>query len=101
MVCRNTAPSKGPAPFQGGLVRFFFAPTRGTLRCSSIVAVGFIALIIWTGCGAPNLSAASTQEATSVAEPTGTNTTTIPPVLLFNGTGTSSTDVAAVEAVLT
>lgn len=57
----------------------------------------FIALMISTGCGSPNWSGSRTVQATPVAA---TGTTNSVPVLLFNGTGTSSSDVAAVESIL-
>jgi hypothetical protein len=67
---------------------------------SLIVAAGLFALIISTGCGSSNWSA--TQPAPSVAEVAAraVSGASIPPVLLFVGTGTSSPDVAAVKTIL-
>lgn len=68
----------------------------------SLVVVGtLLALMVSTGCGVPNLSGNNSVQATPLT-PTGTTTgtTSTVPVLLFNGTGTSSSDVAAVESVL-
>lgn len=55
------------------------------------------AFLVLTGCGAPNWSGSNSVQATPLAQ-TGTAATV--PVLLYNGTGTSSSDVAAVEYVL-
>ena len=67
---------------------------------SLIVSVGLLALIISTGCGSSNWSAP--QAAPSVAEVAARVVTggSIPPVLLFVGTGTSSGAVAATKTIL-
>src|SRR3989442_1484142 len=71
-------------------VRFCISRVAITPRLILVVA-SLVALLTFTGCGSR-----SGQPAAGLPPP-------IPaaePVLLFNGTGTSSSDVAAVEAVL-
>lgn len=74
--------------------------TKGTL-CVLILAV--VTLVISTGCGSSNsFNSSSNRPVTVQPAP---NSASIdkssgPSVLLYNGTGTSSNDVAAVEAVL-
>jgi Biotin-protein ligase, N terminal len=71
-------------------VRFCISRVAITLRLILVVA-SLVALLTFTGCGSR-----SGQPAAGLPPP-------IPaaePVLLYNGTGASSTDVAAVEAVL-
>lgn len=75
-------------------------PIKGTMRYGVIVAL--VALVISTGCGSSNSiggppNQPSGQPVSGSAPIVGSST---PSVLLYNGTGTSSTDVAAVEAVL-
>jgi Biotin-protein ligase, N terminal len=75
--------------------------TKGTLCCGLILAV--VTLVISTGCGSANSFNGSPNQPASVepvssSAPTGSSSG--PSVLLYTGTGTSSTDVAAVEAVL-
>ncbi len=67
---------------------------------SLIVPAGLLALIISTGCGSSNWS--PQQPAPSVADVAARAVTasSIPTVLLFVGTGTSSGDVAAVKTIL-
>ena len=70
---------------------------------SIIVSAGFLAVIIFTGCGSSNWSASQRQTPPSVADVAArvaTTGATTPPVLLFVGTGTSSGDVAAVKTIL-
>jgi glutamine amidotransferase-like uncharacterized protein len=69
-----------------------------------IVPSGLLALMITTGCGSSNWTASQRQTPPSVAEAaaavaTGASTT-VPKVLLFVGTGTSSGDVSAVKSLL-
>lgn len=65
-------------------------------------AAGLLALIIAAGCGAPNLPLTNQQKSMSVADVAAHLAAggSIPTVLLFNGTGTSSGDVSAVETIL-
>jgi len=71
---------------------------------SLFVSAGLLALIICTGCGSSNWSPAQQQTPLSVADvaarAAGGTSTSIPPVLLFVGTGTSSSDVSAVKTIL-
>ena len=61
------------------------------------IAFGTLALLITSGCGSPNFSAPNP----AAPVPLKNNLTSIAvPVLLYDGTGTSATDVSAVESVL-
>lgn len=71
-------------------------PPRGQLSLFVIVSI-FLVLIVSSGCGSPNWSGSNSVQPTPLA---GSNTTSTVPVLLYNGTGTSSSDVTAVESVL-
>ena len=53
--------------------------------------------MVATGCGSPNWSGQNSSQPTPLAS---NNTSVSVPVLLYNGTGTSSGDVTAVESVL-
>jgi hypothetical protein len=79
------------------LLHFFHLPRQGKLRLGLIVFVTCCAFIISTGCGTPGLSGVSQHES-SVPVMIGATSTT--PILLFNGTGTTSSDVVAVETIL-
>ena len=78
MRCVNKSP-KGGLPFFVVVV------------CTVLVFLGL------TGCGSPNWSGSNRVQPTPLAA---TGTTSSVPVLLYNGKGTSSSDVAAVESVL-
>jgi len=66
-------------------------------RPSFFIAVCIFAVLVGvTGCGNPNWAGNTTVQPTTLSA---TTSSTVP-VLLFNGTGTSATDVAAVESVL-
>lgn len=80
-------------------MRSFFPHTRRTLRCSLIVAATLVTLIISTGCGSPNALPGANPISTAAVQGS-VEAAATPSVLLFNGTGTSSSDVAAVETVL-
>jgi Biotin-protein ligase, N terminal len=67
------------------------------LQRSIIFALTALIPIAFTACGTPG-STLGTPAQAAAAVPL--NTAKIPPILLFNGTGTSSSDVAAVEAIL-
>jgi hypothetical protein len=71
-------------------------------RRSAIFALAALIPVVLTGCGTPGATvgkpAQAAQAAQSGAVPLGSPV--VPPILLFNGTGTSSTDVTAVEAIL-
>ncbi len=66
---------------------------------SFLVPLGLISIIITTGCGSSNWTQSQPKIAPTVADlvapPPGT-----PTILLFNGTGTSASDVTAVETIL-
>lgn len=73
------------------------------LRRRALIAVAAATLpIAFTGCGTPGTSiGGGTTGAASKAAPVSLTASTTPPVLLFNGTGTTASDVSAVEAILT
>lgn len=80
-------------------MRLFFAPTRSAFRCAYICVALFTMLMIEAGCsGVSNFSKTNQQPQTpqSVADVV----LSTRPVILFNGTGTSSTDVSAVATIL-
>jgi hypothetical protein len=97
-------------------VRFFFSSSDSALRGVILVALAFVTPITFIGCGssafsgppstkvalaAPAATAAAVSTAATDAAETpvqGSSSTT--PVLLFNGTGTLASDVAAVEVIL-
>jgi hypothetical protein len=76
---------------------FLHVPPQGKLRYSLFILVACLALIS-TGCGSPGLSGVSPQQSSS-SQPMIDGTSTAQ-ILLFNGTGTTSTDVSAVESLL-
>jgi len=78
-------------------VRLYFS-SASALRSNALVFLAFITPITFTGCGS---SAFSNPQASRA--PTASmlmQTPSVPPVLLLNGAGTISSDVAAVEAIL-
>lgn len=80
-------------------MRLFFAPTRSVFRCACVGVALFTMLMIEAGCsGISNFSKSNQHPKTpqSVADVVMSTR----PVILFNGTGTSSTDVSAVETIL-
>lgn len=83
--------------FKGVVVVNHIPFAKGKL-ISLVVVVVFLVLLIATGCGTPTWSGNSVLQPKSLAASSLTASNV--PVLLFNGTGTSSTDVAAVESVL-
>jgi Biotin-protein ligase, N terminal len=75
----------------------FVTPAANKLRRMLMIGVTAILPVAFTtACGTPSSTVGIPAKAAAVA----LTSTTTPPVLLFNGTGTSSTDVSAVEAVL-
>ena len=72
-------------------------PFEGRLPSLAVVGVCLV-LVIATGCGSPTWSGNTAAQPTSLATSISTSSTVS--VLLYNGTGTSSSDVAAVESVL-
>jgi glutamine amidotransferase-like uncharacterized protein len=97
-------------------VRLFSFSSASALRSIILVALAIVTPITFTGCGssafsgppstkvalaAPAATAAAVSSAATDAAATpvqGSSSTT--PVLLFNGTGTLASDVAAVEVIL-
>jgi hypothetical protein len=77
-----------------------FPPTAKSLRNIFILSVALIASISLIGCGMPNQSGLSTQQLSVAPAQAGILASTSPTVLLFNGSGTSSPDVSAVETIL-
>ena len=80
-------------------MRLFFAPTRSVFRCACVGVALFTMLMIEAGCGGvSNFSKSNQQPKTpqSVADVVMSTR----PVILFNGTGTTSGDVSAVETIL-
>jgi glutamine amidotransferase-like uncharacterized protein len=87
-------------------VRLFSFSSASALRC---IALAIITSLTFTGCGSSAFSGSpTTKVATAVpasdsvgaaADAVQGNSIT-PPVLLFNGTGTTSSTVSAVEAIL-
>ena len=80
-------------------MRLFFAPTRSVFRSACVGVALFTMLMIEAGCGGvSNFSKSNQQPKTpqSVADVVMSTR----PVILFNGTGTTSGDVSAVETIL-
>jgi glutamine amidotransferase-like uncharacterized protein len=80
-------------------VRLFFAPTRSVFRCACVGVALFTMLMIEAGCGGvSNFSKSNQQPQTPQTVADVVMSTR--PVILFNGTGTTSGDVSAVETIL-
>jgi glutamine amidotransferase PdxT len=92
-------PAIGQQTFSGGFVHFYSSHLVRISRALIAPAV-LLALIITTGCGSSNWSAP--QAAPSVADVAARAITgsSVPTVLLFVGTGTSSGAVAATKTIL-
>jgi glutamine amidotransferase-like uncharacterized protein len=71
-------------------------PPKG-LASLAVVCLAFFVLLITSGCGSPNVPGTNSTQPTP---PSDSNTTNTVPVLLYNGTGTSTNDVTAIESVL-
>lgn len=67
------------------------------LRQGVVFALTALITVAFTACGTPGSTIGRPAQAAAAVP---LNTAKIPPILLFNGTGTSSSDVAAVEAIL-
>jgi len=74
----------------------------GGVKAAAIVVVLALAALLEAGCGVTDpAQLAKQQKPVSVAEVSATEHVSLTrPVLLFNGVGTSSSDVSAVEAIL-
>jgi hypothetical protein len=78
-------------------MRFTFS-SAGALRRSILIAVAIVVPITFVGCGSSafsNPAASKAPTASMLAQ-----TPSVPPILLFNGTGTLSADVSAWETIL-
>ena len=78
-------------------MRFTFF-SAGALRCIILIAVAIVVPITFVGCGSSafsNPAASKAPTASMLAQ-----TPSVPPILLFNGTGTLSADVSAWETIL-
>jgi len=80
-------------------VRLHFSASSA-LRWITLVAVTVATPISFTGCGSSAFSNPATTTATTASMLMETENASSPTVLLFNGTGTISSDVSAVEAIL-
>ena len=89
-------------------MRLFSSSSNSAWRGSVLVVLAMLTPLSFTGCGS---SAFSNPASSKVPLPSDvvasadsvqatSTTSTRPPILLFNGTGTSSSDVAAVESIL-
>jgi hypothetical protein len=76
---------------------FSFVLTANPLQRVTIWALTSLAFVALTGCGTPG---STIGRSTSAAAAVPLNSVVKPPILLFTGTGTSSSDVAAVEKIL-
>jgi glutamine amidotransferase-like uncharacterized protein len=83
--------------FLGVAVKYF--PLSEGKLSSFVVVVILLVLTIATGCGSPTFSGDSVIQPKSMAAASSLSASNVP-VLLFNGTGTSPSDVTAVESVL-
>jgi glutamine amidotransferase-like uncharacterized protein len=84
-------------------LRSLFPRAHATLERSLVVAVA-LSLISSIGCGSPasSIMPSAQTSSTSTSSPSAEalKESSDPPILLFNGTGTSASDVTAVEAIL-
>ena len=78
-------------------MRNFPRPAAKALRWLLVAAVAVVTPITFTGCGTPGSTVGVPARLASAPAPIGTASV---PILLFTGTGTSSADVSAVEAIL-
>jgi hypothetical protein len=75
-------------------------PSVGGLRRVFFLTVSAIILIAFTACGTPSATIGTPKAVDPGATAVSLQSSTTPPVLLYNGTGTSSSDVSAVETIL-
>jgi hypothetical protein len=73
-----------------------FVIAANKLQRVVVIAVTALIPIAFTACGAPGSTVGMPAQAAAVR----LDSPTTPPILLFNGTGTTSSDVSAVEAIL-
>jgi hypothetical protein len=72
--------------------------SAGALRCIILIAVAIVVPITFTGCGSSTFSGPAPSKAPTASMLA--QTTSVPPILLFNGTGTLAADVSAWETIL-
>jgi glutamine amidotransferase-like uncharacterized protein len=73
-----------------------FAIPAHQLRRATIIVLAALIPVAFTACGSPNATVGVPAKAAAVP----LTATTTPSILLFNGTGTSSSDVSAVQTIL-
>jgi len=79
-------------------LHFLSVPVQGRLCYGFIALMTCVVLSISSGCGSPDSSWVSRQQSTKIPLASGRSSTA--QILLFNGSGTSSSDVSAVESLL-
>ena len=72
--------------------------SAGALRCIILIAVAIVVPITFIGCGSSAFSKPAASRAPTASMLA--QTASVPPILLFNGTGTLSADVSAWETIL-
>jgi hypothetical protein len=72
--------------------------SAGALRCIILIAVAIVVPITFTGCGSSTFSGPAASKAPTASMLA--QTTSVPPILLFKGTGTLAADVSAWETIL-
>jgi len=72
-------------------------PPRERLSLFVVFVSVLIVLMFSSGCGNPSVPVSNSTQPTPLSD---SNTTTTVPILLFSGTGTSASDVTAVQSVL-
>jgi glutamine amidotransferase-like uncharacterized protein len=77
-----------------------FSARARSFQCAVLIAIALVASISLSSCGMPRQSGLPTQQISIPPANAGILASTAPTVLLFNGSGTSSSDVAAVETIL-
>lgn len=90
-------PSKGSTSFGASIVLLFVTSATNALRWT-VIASSLVIAIILTGCG--SWSGSQSGQAAVPAPAIPAPIPAAEPVLLYDGTGTSPSDVAAIEAVL-
>src|ERR1700682_5178037 len=78
-------------------MRFTFF-SAGALRCIILIAVAIVVPITFVGCGSSAFSNPAASKAPTASMLS--QTPSVPPILLFNGTGTLAADVSAWETIL-
>ena len=72
--------------------------SAGALRCIILIAVAIVVPITFIGCGSSAFSKPAASRAPTASMLA--QTLSVPPILLFNGTGTLAADVSAWETIL-